>query len=63
MSEEYPLERMAKLISDIQKAASELRELCGGIQAVERNAERILASVRMLELNISDALDIAGGGR
>ena len=63
MSEEYLLERMAKLISDIQKTAAELRELCGGIQAVERNAERILASVRMLELNISDALDIAGGGR
>lgn len=64
MSEEYPLEQMAQLISDIRLAASKLRELCGGIPAVERNMERILASVRMLELNISDVLkvmEVSGG--
>ncbi len=58
MSEEYPLEQMAQLISAIRRAASELKELGGGIPAVGRNVERILASVRMLELNISDVLNV-----
>jgi hypothetical protein len=45
-------------IKKIKKAAQELIELSGGIQAVDRNASRILASVKMLEINISDILDI-----
>jgi hypothetical protein len=44
-------------IKAIKKAAQELKELSGGIPAVDRNAERILASVKMLEINISDLLD------
>ena len=45
-------------IKKIRKAAEELKELSGGIQAVDRNASRILASVKMLEINISDILDL-----
>jgi hypothetical protein len=43
-------------IQKIRKTAEELKGLCGGIPAVERNAVRILASVKMLEINISDLL-------
>ena len=43
-------------IKKIKKAAFELKEFSGGIQAVDRNASRILASVKMLEINISDIL-------
>ena len=43
-------------IRKIRKAAEELKELSSGIQAVDRNASRILASVKMLEINISDIL-------
>jgi hypothetical protein len=42
----------------IKKATQELKQLSGGIQAVDRNAERILASVKMLEINISDFIDL-----
>jgi len=35
--------------------AEELKEMGKGIQAVEKNADRILASISVLELNISDA--------
>ncbi len=42
----------------IKKAAQELKQLSGGIQAIDRNAERILASVKMLEINISDVRDL-----
>jgi prefoldin subunit 5 len=42
----------------IKKATLELKQLSGGIQAIDRNAERILASVKMLEINISDVKDL-----
>ncbi len=48
------LKRIDKRIRVIKKAAQELKERHGGIPAVERNAERILASLKMLEINISD---------
>lgn len=43
-------------IRAIKKAAQELKDLYKEIPAVERNAVRILASVKMLEINISDIL-------
>jgi hypothetical protein len=48
------LKRMDTRIKVIKKAAQELKERHGGIPAVERNAARILASLKMLEINISD---------
>jgi len=45
-------------IKTIRKAAQELRALSGRIPAVDRNAVRILASVKMLEINISDVIDL-----
>lgn len=52
------LKKMDVRIQKIRKAAEELKELSGGIQAVDRNASRILASVKMLEINISDIVDL-----
>jgi len=45
-------------IKAIKKATQELKQLSSGIQAIDRNAERILASVKMLEINISDVRDL-----
>jgi prefoldin subunit 5 len=45
-------------IKTIKKATQELKQLSSGIQAIDRNAERILASVKMLEINISDVRDL-----
>ena len=45
-------------IKAIKKAAQELKKISKGIQAIDRNVERILASVKMLEINISDLLEI-----
>jgi len=53
------LKKLDARIKKIRKAAEELKELSGGIQAVDRNASRILASVKMLEINISDVIDIS----
>jgi len=52
------IKKLDTRIKTIRKAAQELKELSGGIQAVDRNADRVLASVKMLEINISDLLDV-----
>jgi hypothetical protein len=52
------LKRIDARIKTIKKAAQELKDLSGGIQAIDRNASRILASTKMLEINISDLLDL-----
>ena len=49
---------MADKIRALRQQATELKEMSGGIQAVDRNVDRILASVRMLEINISDVADL-----
>jgi hypothetical protein len=43
-------------IKAIRKAAEELKDVYGNIPAIDRNAVRILASVKMLEINVSDLL-------
>ncbi len=53
------LRKIDTRIKTIKKATQELKQLSGGIQAIDRNAERILASVKMLEINISDVRDLA----
>ena len=50
------LEKMDARIKAIKKAAEELKALSGGIQAIDRNVERMLASVKMLEINVTDLL-------
>jgi hypothetical protein len=45
-------------IKAIRKVAQELKGLSGEIPAIDRNAERILASVKMLEINISDLVEL-----
>ncbi|MGQ9645547.1 MAG: hypothetical protein ACUVWO_03285 [Thermodesulfobacteriota bacterium] len=52
------IKKLDTRVKAIKKAAQELKKISGGIQAVDRNVERILASVKMLEINISDLLDL-----
>ena len=59
MAEDYNIKEMAEKMREIKEATTELKSISGGIQAVDRNADRILASVKMLEINISDVADIA----
>lgn len=62
MTEEYNIEAMAEKIQLIKEAATELLHISGGIQAIDRNVDRILASVKMLEINISDIVNITQEG-
>ena len=52
------MKKLDTRIKAIRKAAQELKKFSGGIPAVDRNADRILASTKMLEINISDILEL-----
>ena len=52
------IKKMAQKISSIKKEVNELKAMSGDIQAVDKNIDRILASIKMLEINISDLLDV-----
>jgi hypothetical protein len=52
------IKKMAQKISAIKQEVNELKAISGGIQAVDKNIDRILASIKMLEINISDLLDV-----
>ena len=58
MAEEYKIGDMAEKIQLLKQTATELKRISGGIQAVDRNVDRILASIKMLEINISDVAGI-----
>jgi archaellum component FlaC len=55
---DWNMEEMDDLIKRLRQFAEELKEKSGGIQAVDRNVDRILANVKMLELNISDVREL-----
>lgn len=58
MVKEYKIEDMAKKIQLLKQTATELKRISGGIQAVDKNVDRILASIKMLEINISDVVGL-----
>ena len=49
---------MGAKIEELQKTAEEIIKLGKGIQAVERNGVRLLASIKMLELNVCDVREV-----
>ena len=57
IAELIDLEGIDEKIQLMKKAAQELKEMGKNIPAMDRNLLRILASIKMLEINISDVLD------
>lgn len=51
------LHEMDARIKAMKKSAEELRTMAGDFPAVYRNTSRVLASIKMLELNLSDVID------
>jgi hypothetical protein len=58
MSAHYDIEKMDKKIRLLRVTAEELMHEAGHIEAVKKNLVRLLSSVRMLELNVSDAKEV-----
>jgi hypothetical protein len=57
MTQQINLTEMDVKIQTIKKAALELQTMADQFPAVSRNVSRVLSSIKMLELNISDILD------
>jgi hypothetical protein len=58
MAQEYDIKGMVIKIKALRKNAEDLKKISGGIPAVDKNADRILANVRMLEIDINDAAEL-----
>lgn len=56
----YDIDAMDKKIKELRRVAEELEELGGEIEAVKRNLVRLKATIKMLELNVSDAKLVYG---
>ena len=57
MVEGIDLKEIDKRIQSMKKTAEELRQMADRFPALYRNTARILASIKMLEINISDIVD------
>ena len=58
MDNKKPLREIEDRIQIVKKAAQELQEMADDFPALSRNTVRLLASLKMLELNISDIIDL-----
>jgi len=60
MTQQYDLKSMVTKIKALRRNAESLKEIAGDFPTVVKNCDRILADVRMLEININDAAEILG---
>ena len=60
MAQKYDIKGMAAKVSALRQDAEALRDMSGGIPTVDCNVTRLLANVKMLEININDAVEILG---
>lgn len=58
MGETYDVKAMAVKIESLKKTALELRDMGEELPALYRNSSRILAGIKMLEINLSDLTEI-----
>ena len=54
------MDNLHRNIQSARKAAEELKRLGEDFPAVARNAARMLASLKMLEINVSDVIEMGG---
>ena len=57
MLTENELKKIDDKIKLLRNTAEDLNDLAENIPAITRNTTRLLASVKMMELNISDVID------
>jgi hypothetical protein len=60
MAEEYDIKTIAGVITSLRQNAEKLKEIAADNPAVQKNTDRILANIRMLEININDVVEMAG---
>jgi hypothetical protein len=58
MAQQIDLKKIHAKIQLIKKTAEDLKQMGENFPAVNRNTVRILASVKMLEINVSDVVEL-----
>lgn len=58
MPQEIDMESMNDKIRAIKAAATQLHQMADAFPAIARNSARILSSTKMLEINLSDIVDL-----
>jgi hypothetical protein len=58
LNPEFDIKALSEKISAMKQNAVELQGMGAFFPALDRNIARILASVKMLEINISDVADL-----
>jgi hypothetical protein len=54
------LDRLNQNVQVARRAVEELKRMGEDFPAVARNAERMLASLKMLEINVCDVIELGG---
>jgi hypothetical protein len=57
MQPEISLKKIDKKIRNLKETALELKAMAEDFPALYRNSSRILASIKMLEMNVSDLIE------
>ena len=60
MTEEYDIKAMADIIHSLRQDAEKLQEIGASIPSVVKNTDRILADIKILEININDVVELVG---
>ena len=58
MAQQIDLKKLNTKIQLLKKTAEELKQMGANFPAIARNSVRILASVKMLEINVSDLVEL-----
>jgi len=58
MSAKNEIKKIDDKIQTLKRTAEELKRMGEDFPALARNSTRILASIKMLELNVSDIVDL-----
>jgi hypothetical protein len=58
MTEEFDIKAMSDIVHSLRQDTEKLKEIGAGMPVVQKNADRILADIRMLEININDVVEI-----
>ncbi|MDR3556804.1 MAG: hypothetical protein P4L55_18785 [Syntrophobacteraceae bacterium] len=59
MTTRVDIEKLDEKIRQLKQAALELNEMGNEFPAVKRNTARVLASIRMMEINVCDVAGLA----
>jgi hypothetical protein len=60
MAKKYDIKGMAEKVEVLKQEANNLKKMSGGMPAVDLNVDRILANVKMLEINVVDVARVVG---